>query len=67
MQLKRECLSWWPDNSGTDRQVGEAISTSTFNLLHMLLLMVSHVRLFAAPGTIAHQAPWPMEFSRQEY
>ena len=27
----------------------------------------SYVRLFATPGTIAHQAPLPMEFSRQEY
>ena len=27
----------------------------------------SHVRLFATPWTVAHQAPLPMEFSRQEY
>ena len=27
----------------------------------------SRVRLFAAPWTVAHQAPLPMEFSRQEY
>ena len=27
----------------------------------------SRVRLFAAPWTIAHQAPLSMEFSRQEY
>ena len=32
--------------------------------------MLSHfspVQLFAALGTVAHQAPLPMEFSRQEY
>ena len=27
---------------------------------------LSHVQLFATPGTIAHQASWPMEYSRQE-
>ena len=27
---------------------------------------VSHVRLFMTPWTVAHQAPLPMEFSRQE-
>ena len=29
--------------------------------------LLSHVRLFAAPWTVAHQAPPSMEFSRQEY
>ena len=29
--------------------------------------MLSHVQLFATPGTIAHEAPLSMEFSRQEY
>ena len=28
---------------------------------------LSHVRLFATPWTVAHQAPTSMEFSRQEY
>ena len=28
---------------------------------------LSHVRLFATPWTIAHQAPLSMGFSRQEY
>ena len=27
---------------------------------------LSHVRLFATPWTVAHQAPPSMEFSRQE-
>ena len=27
----------------------------------------SHVQLFTAPWTVAHQAPLSMEFSRQEY
>jgi len=29
--------------------------------------VLSHVRLFVTPWTVAHQAPLPMEFSRQEY
>ena len=28
--------------------------------------MLSHVRQFAMPCTVGHQAPWPMEFSWQE-
>ena len=29
--------------------------------------LLSHVRLFAIPWTVAYQSPPPMEFSRQEY
>ena len=29
--------------------------------------LLSHVRLFATPWAVAHQAPLSMEFSRQEY
>jgi len=29
--------------------------------------LLSHVRCFATPWTVAHQAPLPMGFSRQEY
>ena len=29
--------------------------------------LLSHVRLFATPWTVAHQAPQSMEFSRQEH
>ena len=29
--------------------------------------MLSHARLFATPWSVAHQAPLPMEFFRQEY
>ena len=28
---------------------------------------LSNVRLFAAPWTVVHQAPLPVEFSRQEF
>ena len=34
-------------------------------MLHVL--SVSHVQLFATPGTVACQAPLFMEFSRKEY
>ena len=39
-------------------------------LEHILLLLLSHisrVRLFATTWIFAHQAPWSMGFSRQEY
>ena len=29
--------------------------------------MLNSAQLFVAPWTVAHQAPLPMEFSRQEY
>ena len=29
--------------------------------------LLSHVRLFVTPWTVAHQAPLSMGFSRQEY
>ena len=32
-----------------------------------MVKLLSHVRLFATPWTVAHQAPPSMEFSRQEY
>ena len=31
------------------------------------LWMLSRVQLFATPWTVAHQAPLPVKFSRQEY
>ena len=33
----------------------------------MKVKSLSHVRLFATPRTVAHQAPLSMGFSRQEY
>ena len=35
--------------------------------IFMEVCSLSCVRLFATPGTVAHQAPLSMEFSRQEY
>ena len=35
--------------------------------MHILVSMLSHVRLFVNPWTVAGQAPLSMEFSRQEY
>ena len=35
--------------------------------MHTEVKSLSHVRLFAAPWTVAHQAPLSMGFSRQEY
>ena len=33
----------------------------------MLAQLLSHVRLFATPRTVAHQAPLLMGFPKQEY
>ena len=33
----------------------------------MKVRLLSHVRLFVTPWTVAYQAPQSMEFSRQEY
>ena len=35
--------------------------------MHTEVKSLSHVGLFAAPWTVAHQAPLSMGFSRQEY
>ena len=35
-------------------------------ILYVPVKLLSHVRLFATPWTIAHQAPLSMGFSRQE-
>ena len=36
-------------------------------MLKVKVKLLSHVRLFAAPWTVAYQAPLSMGFSRQEY
>jgi len=35
--------------------------------MHYKERVLSHVRLFVTPWTVAHQAPLSMGFSRQEY
>ena len=35
--------------------------------ISLLLLLFSHIQLFATPWTVAHQASLSMGFSRQEY
>ena len=43
-------------------------STDSGYAMHACTLShFSHVRLFATPWTVAHQAPLSMRFSRQEY
>ena len=37
------------------------------NAINEQVKSLSHVRLFATPWTVAHQAPLSMGFSRQEY
>ena len=35
--------------------------------MHACVHTLSHIQLFAATWTVAHQAPLPISFSRQEY
>ena len=44
-------------------------SVSSFFLLYKMgcACVLSHVRLFATPWTVVHQAPLSMKFSKQEY
>ena len=48
---------------GSGRSAGEGIGYP----LQYSCCVLSHVQLFATPWTVAHQAPWSMGFSRQEY
>ena len=40
---------------------------SILSLTKGVVCVLSHVWLFGTPWTVAPQAPWPMEFSRQKY
>ena len=42
-------------------------SASTEESCEVKVKFLRHVRLFATPWTVAHQAPLSMGFSRQEY
>ena len=44
-----------------------SLNYKLWNLLCMCVQSLSHVRLFATPWTIAHQAPLFMGFSKQEH
>ena len=50
-------------------QAGGIIIVTIINIINVACMLshFSHVRLFATPWTIAHQAPLSMGFSRQEY
>ena len=43
------------------------MKSENYLLLCVCAQSSSHVQLFAAPWTVAHQTPLTMEFSRQEY
>ena len=60
-------LHWSPVAYWTPTDLG----SSSFRYHHLgvkvKVKLLSHVRLFVTPWTVAHQAPPSMEFSRQEY
>ena len=43
------------------------ITQTTYLTLCVCMCVLSHVRLFETPWTVAHQVPLSMEFPRQEY
>ena len=45
----------------------DSISETTSNTIKVKVKLLSRVRLFATPWTVAHQAAPSMGFSRQEY
>ena len=49
--------------------MGEYVTTDEASFLSFMshAQLISHVRLFVSPGTVAHQIPLSMVFSRQEY
>ena len=44
-----------------------SIFTLAQKIITLVAYMLSNVRLFMTPSTVAHQAPLSMEFSRQDY
>ena len=54
------CLRGWESHHRSD-------SCHLLSTYHVRLCVLSHVRFFATPWTVAHQAPLSMGFPRQEY
>ena len=58
----------WRDWNTKVFLIGMEISTTTLeNCTAVKVKLLSHVRLFATPWTVAYQAPPSMGFSRQQY
>ena len=69
-----ECKVKWALESITTNKAsgGDGIPVELFQTHNGILVSkskksLSHAWLFATPGTVAYQAPQPMEFSRQEH
>jgi len=66
-QKKKTIWSLSPETSRADPWNSTKHSFKYKIILSLSQKSLSHVRLFATPWTVAHQAPPSMEFSRQEY
>ena len=72
MAIHSSTIAWkipWTEEPGRlqsmgSQRVGNSINTITFS--HSVQLL-GHVRLFATPWTVAHQAPLSMGIFKQEY
>jgi len=60
MSLCGSCLGGWESNHNNN-------SCHLLSTYYVRACVLSHVRFFATPWTVAHQAPLSMGFPRQEY
>ena len=58
--------TWW-ERAAQEYAVTQLQVEQLYSVKWKKVKSVSRVQLFAAPWTVAHQAPPSMEFSRQEY
>ena len=61
------CLPFWSFNESSAILFSSEVFTKLSPSLKVKVKLVSCVRLFVTPWTVAYQAPPSMEFSRQEY
>ena len=71
MATHSSTLAWkilWTEEPGRLQSMGsQRVGHDSATSLSEWMKLLSHVRLFATPWTVAHQAPPSMGFSRQEY
>ena len=60
------CIEWLK-NKVLLYSTGNYIEKNVYVHIYVKVKLLSRVRLFATPWTVAHQAPPSMGFSRQEY
>ena len=67
IRKQHRLIAKWVVSANLQKKEKLAMTTVSCMCTRVCAPSVSHVRLFAAPQTVVHQAPLPMEFSRQVY